>query len=121
MAVFVGDIDAPVMLRMNEQLRRAAGGLEHVFLLVDQSRAGAVTAEARRLSVEGTKDLNIADSAVVGASFHMRVIMSLAVRVVNLIRKKKVQLPGFFATEADAREYIAERRRILFGDGAERH
>lgn len=114
--VFVGDIDATEMRWMNEQLRRAVEGRGHVFLLIDQSRSGSVSAEARRLSVEGTKNLNIVEAAVFGASFHIRVIMSLIVRVLKLLRGQNRELIHFFSTEAEARAYLAERRRILFGD-----
>lgn len=117
-AVFVGDIDAALMRRMNEELKRAAEGRDHIFLLVDQTRAGSVSAEARKLGVEGAKDLNIRDSAVFGASFHVRTVMTLITRVMKLIRGERAELVHFFATEAEARAYLAERRRALFGDDA---
>ncbi|NUQ75608.1 MAG: STAS/SEC14 domain-containing protein [Polyangiaceae bacterium] len=122
-AVFIGDIDAPLMRRMNDQLRRAAEGRDYIFMLIDQTRAGSISAEARKLGVEGVKGIHVRDSAVIGASFHVRTIMTLVTRVIRLVRGEKGELIQFFATEAEARAYLAERRLTLFGnrgDTAER-
>lgn len=119
-AVFVGDIDGVVMRRMNEELKRAAEGRDHIFFLIDQTRAGSVNAEARRLGVEGARGINILAGAVFGASFHMRVVMTLIVRVLRLVQNQQGNLLQFFATEAEARAYLTERRRALFGELGER-
>lgn len=115
-SAFIGDTDAAEMRHMNEELRRLTEGLDHVFLLLDQTRAGSVTAEARKLGVEGTKGIPVVEAAAFGASFQVRVVITLVVRVLKLLRGEKRELIHFFATEAEARAYLAERRRALFGD-----
>jgi len=117
-AVFVGDIDANLMLRMNEELRRAAHDKPHIFLLMDHSRAGSASPEARKLAVEGTKHLRIVGAASFGASFTVRVLTSLLARAHSLFRKETGQLLHFFRTEAEARAWIDERRGALSGKTA---
>jgi hypothetical protein len=112
-AAFVGDIDASVMLRMNEELWRAAHDKPHVFLLLDHSRTGSVSAEARKLAVAGSKKLRIVGAASFGASFPVRVLVSLAVRAHAFFRKESEQDLHFFRDEAEARAWIEERRRAL--------
>jgi hypothetical protein len=114
-AAFVGDIDATLMLRMNEELRRVAHDRPYIFLLLDHSRTGSVSAEARRLATEGSRNLRIEGCASFGASFTVRVLVSLAARVHALFRKEAGPVLSFFRDEAEARAWIEVRRRALDG------
>lgn len=116
--VFVGDVDASLMRAMNEELWRAAHDKPYIFLLQDHSRAGPMSPEARKLAVDGTRNLRVAGAASFGASFTMRVILSLLARAHTLFRKETGQVLYFFRDEAEARAWIAERRRALEAETA---
>jgi hypothetical protein len=112
-AAFVGDIDASVMRRMNEELWRIAHDKPHIFLLLDNSRTGSVPSEARKLAAEGLKNLRVMGAAVFGASFTVRVLVSLLARAHAILWKETAMDLHFFRDEAEARAWIEERRRAL--------
>ena len=112
-AAFVGDVDASLMRRMNEDLVRIAHNKRHIFLLMDHSRTGSITPEARKLAIEATKNLPIVGGASFGASFPVRVITLLLARAHMLFRKETDQVLYFFRDEAEARAWIDERRRAI--------
>jgi hypothetical protein len=112
-AAFVGDIDASVMRRMNEELWRVAHEKPYIFLLLDHSRTGSVSSEARKLAAEGTRNLRVVGVASFGASFPVRVVVSLLARAHAFFRKETAMDLHFFRDEAEARAWIEERRRAL--------
>ena len=115
---FVGDVDASAVRTINEGIWRAAHDKPYIFLLMDHSRARSISPEARKLAVDGTKDLRVAGAASFGASFTVRVVASLLARAHTIFRKETGQVLHFFRDEAEARAWIAERRRALEAETA---
>jgi hypothetical protein len=109
--VFIGDIDADEIRRLLAQQAAAMAGCAHVLALVDMTRAGKISADTRKAGAEGSSR-NLAGAAIVGASFHLRVLARLVIQAGALFRKAR---PGdvpvrFFETSGEALEWFAERR-----------
>jgi hypothetical protein len=98
---------------MTEDLRRLADGKPRVFLLMDHSNVDSISAEARKVALEATQDLRIAGGASFGASFTVRVLVSLLARAHSIFWGEDAKVIRFFRTEAEARAWIEERRRAL--------
>lgn len=85
-----------------------------VFVLADISEIRSITAEARKLSAEGPNQravsMPIRGNAIVGASFHFRVIGTLVAKAAQFIHKSQDNPTRFFENEADARAWFAQRR-----------
>jgi hypothetical protein len=111
--VVVGNVDASLMRRMTEDLRRVADGKTHVFLLMDHSNVDSISAEARKVALEATQNLRIAGGASFGASFTVRVLVSLLARAHSIFWGEDAKAIRFFRAEAEARRWIEERRRAL--------
>jgi hypothetical protein len=55
-------------------------------------------------------DADIAGIAIIGASFHMRVVAQLIVKAIRLLQRQSYEL-RFFDAEADAHAWVGELRR----------
>lgn len=108
---YVGDLDADIVTRMNGALAHEARHRKSVDLLVDLSRTGQVPERVRRHAAIGMLVLNPRATAVFGADFHLRVVVSMITKAIRLLH---VDLRGqikFFDREADARAWLAEVKR----------
>lgn len=110
---YCGNLDGPTMGELSEQSRRFTLGQPCVFLLVDMTKAGKVTASARQQSAKGSKDLNLRGIAVIGASTPLRLISGLVSRAVDLLNRNTDNPTRFFETEEEARSWIATRRVLV--------
>lgn len=110
---YCGDLGGPTSAAMSQASRRFTLGKPRVLILIDMSRIGRIAKEVRRVSAEGSKDLAVRGTAIVGASPHQRVLANLVSRGVALLYGKSDNPTRFFTTEAEARAWIAERRREL--------
>jgi len=110
---YSGDLDGPEAVALSQTSRRFTVGKPHVFLLVDMSRMGRISREARAVSADGSKGITFRGIAVVGASAHMRVLAGLVSRAVDLLHGNSDNPTRFFVTEAEGRAWIAERRRMI--------
>jgi hypothetical protein len=86
-------------------------GAPIVLQLVDLSRVGAVTADARK-AASAPPDVNVVGTAMFGASFHVRMLSKLATTAsAVLLKAKPTDMPvRFFDAEAEAVAWIQARR-----------
>ncbi len=112
---FVGDITPEDMAAMFDDLRRFSRGRPHVLTLADLTRCGTLSAAARKAAADAGKGLPVRGAAVVGASFQMRMFATLMTRALNLFNgaSDTYNPLRFFDTEAEARAWLAERRRSV--------
>lgn len=102
---FIGDVRGSDFGELGEFFREAAG---KIFLLVDATQMGTVSAEARLV-----KQIPIsAGSAVFGAPFQARVALSILNKVYMMVNKDQAVPLGFFDTEEEARAWLARVRRV---------
>lgn len=110
---YEGDMDAASMLAYSEQSRVYTTNKPRVFLIVNTSKLGRFSAEARRMSADGSKGLALRGIAVIGASRAIRVIAELVSRGMDILNRNNDNPTRFFETEAEARAWIDTRRRDL--------
>lgn len=108
--VYDGYVDGAMVKSLAAQTREFLLGVPRVFMLVNVSRLTRITAEARKLSAENSKGLNLHGVAIVGASPLMRVVAGLVSRAVELLREHRDNPTRFFENERDARAWFAVRR-----------
>ena len=93
-----------------EELRVAE---EHgpIFVLADFRGVRTITAEARKLSAELSSPPQILGVSNFGVTFQVRVLAKLVISLRRLARKPIDGLLQMSSNEAEARAWIAERRR----------
>ena len=111
--LYDGTVDGAMVNALYAQTRRFLLLQPRVFMLVDLTRLSRISAEARKLSAEGSKGLNLRGVAIVGASPLMRVVAGLVSRAVELMGNRADNPTRFFETEREARAWIAARRGSL--------
>lgn len=107
---YLGDLQEPAAGEFSARSRRFTLGRPYVFLIVDMAKLGKISAEARKQSAQGSKDLNLRGVAVIGASASMRIVAGLVSRAIDLLNRNPDNPTRFFETEAEARAWIAARR-----------
>jgi len=85
-----------------------------VYWIVDVRKLGHIDQKARRIGGAKGKPYRGGDVlalVIVGASFHQRILITLAIKANRLLRRDQSPLPvSFFATDAEARAHVAELR-----------
>jgi hypothetical protein len=111
-ARFNGDLVPDHVRALTRTQKEHAPHLSYILYLVDHSRIGETSPEARRaFREEGGSDLPSA-TAIIGSSFTLRVLADLAFRAVNFFRRSPAQF-RFFDDEAAARAWLDEMRPVL--------
>jgi hypothetical protein len=109
-----GDMDAAETSRLAAEARRLAAGRSYVLVLCNISRLGTPTPEARRAAVEGFRPVPTRGVAFFGGSSRSRVVPNLVAQGLNLLSRRREQVPArFFVTEAEARAWVAQRREEI--------
>lgn len=110
-----GDVSGPDMQRQIDGLVASSRTLQRpVFWLCDVRNMGLLTPEARRAAAAASSsEVRAAHrgSAVFGASFGTRIMMTLLSRAVRVLHPNKLRPLVFATTEAEARAFIAECQR----------
>lgn len=110
-AIAVGELDADSILYLCEKLLQVYKEHGFVYEIVDATRAGAMSAEARRKNAEWHRHNRIEGEVVVfGASLLLRTVFSLLINALSILGRSRVLL-HFVATEDDARAWVAKRRQ----------
>ena len=105
-----GDISEADVSRLMNRLVDFAGGKERVLLLMDVERSGQMAPPARSIAVNSLGRLPIAGIAIVGATFSIRVAATLMAKALALLYPS-APATRFFASEAEARAWLGERRQ----------
>lgn len=108
--IYDGSVDGAMVTSFSQQARPLLIGRPHLFMLVDVTRLAKLSAEGRKASAEGSKDLDLRGTAVIGASPVVRVLAGLVGRAVALVNNSSDNPTRFFDTEREARAWIAARR-----------
>ena len=103
---YAGVLDVDVIEKMNEALLDVARRMAEVYLIVDLSRVRTVTQLGRRQGAGGMLALNPLATAVIGASFHMRVVVEMITKAAKLLNRGLEGPVAFFADEKGARAWI---------------
>jgi hypothetical protein len=109
----VGDVGLELMRELYDEHVQLAKDKRYVFSLVDVARLGSMSSEARTEAARKQEDLKAHGTAYIGASFHHRVLATLATKAANLLQRRNDNPMRFFATKAEALAWFAERRREI--------
>jgi hypothetical protein len=109
---YVGDVDGDSAHRLAQIARKFTIPRPYIFALIDLSRVDKITAGARKSATEDSVGVPMRGVALFGASRAIRVLTSIVARAVDLIHGGD-NPTRFFATEAEARAWIAERRKVV--------
>lgn len=113
-AEFVGDLRLEHMPEVNAVGNRYVRRNGYKLILVDASRAGTMTPEARRMNVENLrKNPGLSATAIFGTSMVTRTIVTLLFKAMDLLSGREAAV-AFFKTEAEARAWLdVQRVRLL--------
>ena len=103
-----GEAEADALLAYTRELK-AQADVKHVMLYIDVREAGSIDARARKKISELTKEKPFLASAIVGASFPIRVAVELIVNAARLLVKDSAET-RFFDDDASALAWLAEVR-----------
>ncbi|XXX78207.1 STAS/SEC14 domain-containing protein [Sorangium sp. So ce134] len=93
-------------------LRRMAEGGRDVLVLADARHMGSIPASARKVSAEEMRTARIDAVAIIGASFSMRVVLTLVAKGVHLLTGQ-LYPQQLFDTEEEARAWLLAQRDAL--------
>ncbi|MDC0744421.1 hypothetical protein [Polyangium mundeleinium] len=103
--------------RLYDVQLRFSDGKPHIFLILDVRALDQMTAEARRVVIDGPANnrpvVPVLGCAFIGATFHFRVLGTMIFRAARLLRGANTFPVRFCDTEAEARAFIDELRRDL--------
>lgn len=94
---------------MGAELAARMDRLGRIFLIIDQSQAGALPPESRRFLADWNLQHTLGGVAVFGGSISARVISTLLQNAYRLLRPNGVPMV-FAANELEARAWVATQR-----------
>ena len=83
-----------------------------IIILQDMTKAGGFPASARELVIREPQAQRLAAVISYGASFHLRVILTMIVRAMGWIRRDMLRM-SFAVNEAEARSVLETERERL--------
>jgi hypothetical protein len=119
-SMLVGDVSAADTARLAAEARRHASGRSFVLALFDIGRLGTPTHEARRVALDGFRNVPTRGMAFHSGAIRNRVLPSLVTTALNLFSSstRNPQCPvRFFGSEAEARAWLTQRRDEMRREG----
>jgi len=113
--IHTGTLDADEARVLNERVASYVNTHtpgEPPFMLVDNRRATGFTGEARKIMSSAPTLRDEVYVALFGASFAIRAVLNLLFRAVTLSSSSKSVVTAL-PTEAEAREWLTEQRRLF--------
>lgn len=98
--------------RIFEYGERCMGVRRH-FVLADVSQLTTVDPKARRQASTDVRVKRVVGIAMIGTTFHLRVIMSMITRAVEILHNDSRGKMRFFDTEREAFDWITQERERL--------
>ncbi len=98
--------------RIFEYGEQCMGNRKH-FVLADFSRLQTIDQQTRKEAIEDQRVKRVAGLAVIGTTFHMRVLLGFIARAVEFFHPEDHGHTRFFATDAEALQWIAQERKRL--------
>jgi hypothetical protein len=106
----VGSPHAADAIKIMDAATRLSEGKDYLLVINDITRASEFPAEARKVVAARLATLPVRATALFGASFQLRVLVTLAFKIRDFIRGEPANPTRFCATEAEARAWIDEQR-----------
>lgn len=111
-ARWIGDVGVQDILDLVRLVKARPHGGSGVFVIFDLRRGGHIGPEARKVSSSDTIFQSVREVVTFGASFHIRVIVTMLMKAVQLRRGgERTKRMTFVDTEAEALALVDEARR----------
>lgn len=91
---------------------RQTGGRPY-FVIADLSQLAMIDSDAREFAAKDTREHAIQRVAMLGASFHIRVVVSMVTRAMILFHHEQRGKMRFFDNEAEAQAWLKQERTRL--------
>ncbi len=111
--VLIGDLSTENVLRIHEEIGTFERDKDHILLLIDISRMGRLSEEARKAAARPGAMKRCRGIAACGASFPQRVMAILVLKAFRILNRNLDAPVVMFDTEAEARAWLSERRSAL--------
>lgn len=93
-------------------LARERGKERPIYSIGDMTRAGSISAEARRYAIENARLLNFSATVSFGLNLPLRTLLTMLTRAAQLLNVgNSGSYMQFVASEQEARAYIESRRK----------
>lgn len=109
-STFIGDISSEEMRRLMSEGVAFTKDRPGTFGMLNIARLHEVSPEARAVARELAHDVRIRASAIIGASFHHRVLAMLINKATSLLNPARARPVRFFNSEAEAFAWFDELR-----------
>lgn len=110
----IGRVNADDVHRLYADQVAFCRGKPEIFVIVDLREMQQMDAAARQVAARGPdvdgKAMPVAGLAIVGGSFHMRLLAKMINKAAALLTRAKITPIEFFDTYDQARQWIATRR-----------
>jgi hypothetical protein len=106
----VGVITEQEAHTVNAEIARLAEGTAGIFVLADVTQLGSMPADVRKVAADTSPSSSLAGIAILGASFHSRILLTLLMKAIAVFRGYSAPL-RYFDAEAEARVWIAAERK----------
>lgn len=111
---FGGEVSDEEGLEMLRRQMEYAEGRSRIFYLIDAEHLEKIAPEARKAVAESLKEIPLYGMCVFAAPLKAKVLTKLIITAVNLFRKDSgLNQVAFFDTEAEARNWIHNRRQAV--------
>lgn len=111
--IYSGHLTAPHIEGAVATSKRLIAAQPYHMAMLDVSKLRGMTLGARKAAVASSDTMNVRGVAVIGASFHLKVLGNLLGRAAQLVYPAKDNPLEFFSSEAEARAWIHGRRGRL--------
>lgn len=115
---FHGDVSEEMMRALTHREKQLIEGQPYLLKLVDMTRAGTISAGARKAGAEKVHEIPVLAVAIFGANFAIRVLANLVIRAGCILRQIDTVPTQFFETESQGRAWLASRRTEIQNDRA---
>lgn len=118
----VGRVSGDDMRRLYAEQVAFSRGKHEIYVIADLQRMEHVEAAARHVAahapdVDG-KAMTVGGMAVVGGSFHLRMLAKMANKAAALLKRNSESPVAFFTTYDEARQWFTEIRRTKARHGS---
>ena len=112
----VGNVNVQDVERLFAEQLVFSQGKSSIYVVVDMTRLGSVTADARRAAARGPtgngSSMLVRAVAVVGGSFHLRMLGKMVNTAAALLYRTNPTPIDFFDTNKQARDWIESLKRV---------
>lgn len=91
------------------ELKAFARSRPLLLVLTDMTRLKEMPADVRKIAREGSSDIVLGAIAIMGASFHLRVVTTLLLKGIRLLKRRPLPPLSFVASEQEGWNWLLKQ------------